>query len=139
MVTEVRDMLGLAPGRREFRVAFGAVRSDEGEIALLTRSMMQVLIDLGEYVDVPESDLRENRTSASRAPPRGDGTQLLHIRFSTERPADALVAVRLRNGWYWIDDRDIASKRAFALVMIFSTLTETGARESLPLVTIPAG
>jgi len=31
---------------------------------------------------------------------------------------------------------DIESKRTFALTMLLSTLTETGAREALPLVTI---
>jgi hypothetical protein len=139
MVTEVRDMLGLAPGQREFRVAFGAVRADDGEIALLTRSMMQVLVDLGDYVEVPEADLREGRAMPSRVPAAAGGGSQLRIRFSAERPADALVAVRLRNGWFWVDDRDIHSKRAFAMVLIFSTLVETGARESLPLVTIPAG
>jgi hypothetical protein len=139
MVAEVRDILGLSPGRRDFRVVFGAVRSDEGEVALLTRSMMQVLIDVGEFVDVPEADLREGRAAQSRAPDPSTGSSRLRILYASERPADALVAVRLRNGWYWIDDRDIDSKRAFAMVLIFSTLVETGARESLPLVTIPAG
>ena len=60
-------------------------------------------------------------------------------RSGSQRPADALVLVPYRGGWFWIDDRDMASKRTFALVMIFSTLSETGGREGLPLVTIPAG
>ena len=64
---------------------------------------------------------------------------VLRIKFSRERPQDGLVQVPYRGGWFWIDDRDVVSKRTFALVMIFSTLAETGARESLPLVTIPAG
>jgi hypothetical protein len=88
---------------------------------------------------VPEADLREGRAMPSRVPAAAGGGSQLRIRFSAERPADALVSVRLRNGWFWVDDRDIHSKRAFAMVLIFSTLVETGARESLPLVTIPAG
>ena len=63
--------------------------------------------------------------------------RLLKVKYATERPADAIVQVHYRDRWYWIDDRDIASKRTFALVMIFSTLSETGTHESLPLVTIP--
>ena len=66
------------------------------------------------------------------------GPGRLRIKHVLERPADALVAVPYHCGWFWIDDRDLESKRSFALVMLFSTLTETGARETLPLVTIPA-
>jgi hypothetical protein len=49
------------------------------------------------------------------------------------------VSVAHRDGWFWIDDRDLSSKATFALVMLLATLTETSAREALPLVTIPAG
>lgn len=89
-------------------------------------------------MDVPETDLREHRTMPSAAF-AGSVSWQLHIKFSRERPSDALALVSYRGGWFWIDDRDLESKRTFGLVMLFSTLTETGARESLPLVTIPSG
>jgi hypothetical protein len=139
MVEEVRQILSLRPGTSEFRVVFGAVPANDGEIALLTRSMLQMLIDLGEYAEVPEEDVRAGRTGAGALRDASANGKLLRIQFSSERPRDALVQVHYRGGWYWIDDRDMASKRTFALVMIFSTLLETGARESMPLVTIPAG
>ena len=41
-------------------------------------------------------------------------------------------------GWFWIDDRDLKTKRAFAFMMMFFTLSETGEKENLPLITIPA-
>ena len=66
-------------------------------------------------------------------------TGQLRIRHSVEKPPDAIAVVPYRGGWFLIDDRDLESKRTFALTLLFSTLTETGARESLPLVTIPAG
>ena len=47
--------------------------------------------------------------------------------------------MRYRNHWYYIDDRDFQSKRAFTFLMVLFSLTETGGRESLPLVTIPGG
>lgn len=139
MLKETRSILSLPTGRSDFRVSFGATPTSDGEIAMLTRSMLQVLIDLGEYVDTPAADVSEGRALASQAPPGGANGHLLRIKFSHERPQDGLVQVPYRGGWFWIDDRDVVSKRTFALVMIFSTLAETGARESLPLVTIPAG
>lgn len=43
-----------------------------------------------------------------------------------------------RNHWFWIDDRDFKSKRTFAFLMVLLSLTETGGKVGLPLVTIPA-
>jgi hypothetical protein len=48
------------------------------------------------------------------------------------------VAVAYRDAWFWIDDRDIRSKRAFAFMLMLFTLTDTGENDSLPLITIPA-
>ena len=53
-------------------------------------------------------------------------------------PADAFVAVQYRDQWFWIDDRDLKSKRVFSLMMMMFTLADTGEREPLPLITIPA-
>jgi hypothetical protein len=139
MLKEARAILSLPPGRSDFRVTFGATPANDGEIAMLTRSMLQMLIDLGEYVDAPAADVSEGRTLASQVSSGGANGHLLKIKFSRERPQDALVQVPYRGGWFWIDDRDVLSKRTFSLVMIFSTLAETGARESLPLVTISGG
>ena len=138
MRKEVREILGLPQDQNEFSVVFGEAASRPGEIAMQTRSMMQVLLSLGALVDVPESDVREGRTSASE-PATTVSAGMLHIKFSKDRPSGALASVAYRNGWYWIDDRDLQSKATFGLVMLLSTLAETGGRENLPLVTIPAG
>ena len=138
MLREVRDLLGIEPGQGEFTVVYGQAPTQPGEFAMLTRSMLQILIDLGLYVDVPETDLREGRVAPGMTLATA-GTGQLRIMHSRERPADALALVPYRGGWFFVDDRDLESKRTFALTLLFSTLTETGARESLPLVTIPAG
>jgi hypothetical protein len=46
--------------------------------------------------------------------------------------------VRYRNYWFWIDDRDLNSKRLFMFLMMFSSLAETGAVPQTPIITIPA-
>jgi hypothetical protein len=55
------------------------------------------------------------------------------------KPDDALVAVPYRGYWFWIDDRDMPSKAMFSFLMFIFTLTETGGKDSTPIVTIPAG
>jgi len=39
--------------------------------------------------------------------------------------------------WFWIDDRDLNSKRMFAFVMLLFSLTETGGDQRAPIVTVP--
>jgi hypothetical protein len=48
------------------------------------------------------------------------------------------VAVPYRAKWFWIADRDLRTKRAFAFMLMLLALADTGEKESLPLITIPA-
>lgn len=40
--------------------------------------------------------------------------------------------------WYWIDDTDIVSKRAFTFTLILFSLAETGQGAAAPIVTVPS-
>jgi hypothetical protein len=132
----VKDILGLDRKRDEFRLVFGSSRRPD-EIAVATRSIQQVLGELATGVDVPEQDLAEGcATARGRAPVEGV-TALMRIRSGNERPADAFAAVQYRNRWFWVDDRDLNSKRMFVFLMMFMSLTESGALPQAPLLTIP--
>ncbi|MCA8964299.1 MAG: hypothetical protein KDC48_05420, partial [Planctomycetes bacterium] len=63
--------------------------------------------------------------------------RLVRIRCGDEAPADAFVAVRYRGRDYWVDDRDLDSKRAFAFMMMLFTLSDPGGEENGPSLTIP--
>ena len=43
-----------------------------------------------------------------------------------------------RGQWFWVDDRDWRSKRAFTAIMFLFTMAENTGEEKLPLITIPA-
>jgi hypothetical protein len=104
---------------------------------MLTRSLLQIMIDMATLVDVPEEHAAEGRTPPSMTlEGPAEDARVIRILSSRERPDDAFTAVY---HWFYIDDRDLRSKRTFAFLMILFSLTETGGRESLPLVTIPAG
>jgi hypothetical protein len=62
----------------------------------------------------------------------------LRIRSGPDRPPDAFVAVRYGRFWFWIDDRDLDSKRVFMFLRMFSALAETGVVPQAAIVTIPA-
>jgi hypothetical protein len=139
-IKELRELLHLDPEATEFKVAFGATASNEKELALQTRSMLHIMTTMAGMVEVPEEDVAQGRT-----PPgyevKGAGAEpvrLINIHCSKNKPTDCYITVPYREHWFWIDDRDLKSKRSFAFVMMLFALVETGEKESLPLITIPA-
>ena len=138
----VRQMLGLDPQGGEFRVVYGAVAANDKELAMLTRSILDILIDMGSFIAVPEAHVQERRVAPTADPEVGPGgpiPPLVRILSSFEKPGDAFVAVPYRDHWYWIDDRDLPSKALFSFLMFIFTLVETGDKGAPPVVTIPAG
>jgi len=57
-------LLGLAPDAREFTVVFGFLAENDREIAMLSRSLLQIMAEYSSYIDVPDSDLAEGRVPA---------------------------------------------------------------------------
>jgi len=140
-VLAVRQMLGLDPRAREFRVVYGSVAANDKELAILSRSILEILIELSSFISVPEAHVAENRVRPTAEPEMGPGgpvPPLIRINSSSERPANSFVSVPYRDYWFWIDDRDIPSKRLFTFLMFVFTLVETGGKEGAPVVTIPA-
>jgi hypothetical protein len=139
---EARALLGLDPKAEEISVVYGSVAVNDKEIAILTRSMLEILIDLSSYIDVPAASATEPRTFPTPAPEVVNDVPvepLIRIFSSTQSPEDAFAAVPYRQEWYWIDDKDFASKRIFSFIMFLFTLTETGDKQGAPVITIPVG
>jgi hypothetical protein len=114
--------------------------ANDKEIGILSRSILEILIDLSSYIAVPEGELASRRVSATAEPemgPQGPIPPLIRIGNSPDRPADAFVAAPYRDSWFWIDDRDVPSKRLFSFIMFVFTLVETASKESPPILTIP--
>jgi hypothetical protein len=132
----VQDTLGLDPKRDEYRLVFGSARHAD-EIALNTRSIQQILGELATGVDVPEADIAEGRATARGSAAAADASALMRIHSGAERPTDAFAAVPYRNHWFWIDDRDLGSKRMFVFLTMFMSLTESGALPQAPVLTLP--
>jgi hypothetical protein len=138
---KVRELLGLNPDGQEFRLAFGTVPQDDKEIAMLTRSMMDILGEASAGVEIPASDVAEGRVSKtgttglpSDLPPRF----LINVHSSTSKPDPgvAFAAVPYRNYWFWVDDRDVTSKRGLGFLMILFTLVESGPTAAPPVLSL---
>jgi len=133
-------MLGLDPSAREFQVVYGTVASNDKEIALLTRSIYEILTDIASYITVPEAHVTDRRvrpTPEGDMGPNGPIPPLIRITSSAGRPADAFVAVPYNGYWFSIDNQDLPSKQMFSSIMFLFTFVETGSKEAAPILTIP--
>jgi hypothetical protein len=139
----VQQTLGFNPNQNgEIRITFGLLPRAPNEMAVLTRSMVEILGELAQGIDVPPEHVTQGRTGpAARVATAPDPRDrpLVRIHSSSEPPPSTYAAVQYRNTWYWIDDGDIASKRVFTFLMLFFSLAETGTPKQAPVLTIPAG
>lgn len=136
---EIRRLLNLPLDEQRFILTYSPMPGSAQELAVNSRSMLQIMQAFASYVQVPEEHLKTHRATPSvdrEFEARQEGG--VRILSGKDKPADAFAAVRYRAHWFWVDDSDLSSKRALTAVMFFFTLTEGGTNEKLPLVTIPA-
>ncbi|MCU0970566.1 MAG: hypothetical protein MUF57_01925 [Gammaproteobacteria bacterium] len=137
----VRTLLRIGNDAREVNLTFGAVPRNDRELALLTRSMLDVLLELSAQVEAPAADVEAGR--AFPVPPAGPESgprdqPLIRVLSGTEPPTDAFVTVWYGGHWFWIDNRDFRSKTAFTFLLMLTSLAGTGAVPQAPVITIPA-
>jgi hypothetical protein len=136
---EIQRLLGLEPGATDYSLVFGLTPRAPTEIAVLTRSMIEIMLEYGVGVDVPDADRTEGRAIPWALAAGGAPTsQLVHVLSGPSAPADAYAAVPFRGRWYWVADRDLTSKVRFTLLMILSSLAETGVAPVTPVITVPS-
>jgi len=137
---EVRRLLKLPAGPQKFVLTYSPVRGADNELAVNSRSMLQIMQAFASYLDVPEAHLKDHSALPAFKNSALEGRQekVVRIHSGKEKPVNAYAAVRYRDHWFWIDEGDWQTKRALTAVMFFFTLAETGAPERLPLITIPA-
>jgi hypothetical protein len=131
-VQELKELLGLDPDREEFRLVFGSVARNGDEIAVRTRSVLQIMAAVAIGVTVPDEHVREGRVMPE--PP--DATRVIEVRSHRHLPRYALVAVRYRDHWFWIDDRDSGSKQAFSTLLQVFSFADTAEPAPMPPVLI---
>ena len=137
---EIRRLLKLPAEPQKFVLTYSPMRGADNELAVNSRSMMQIMQAIASHVDVPEAHLKDSSAwpSPESAPAAEGRRQTVQIHSGKDKPATAFAAVRYRDHWFWVDNGDRQTKRALSTVILIFTLTETGASDKLPLITIPA-
>jgi len=132
----VRDVLDLDHGLNEYTLRYGLIPEGPGEIVVITNSILEMMNELAWYIDVPLEHIEEGRTGTTFVNEDPDLPPLIRVHHATERPPDAYAAVRSRNHWFYLDDRDVTSKRTFAIVQVIFSLTDTGDTARGPVLSI---
>ena len=133
---ELRQLLGLESADHRFELIYSPYQERPNQLAVRTRSLIQVLTALASFVDVPEQHLTSH-AAVSVPPVPSDRPPLLRVHSGDTVPDSAFFAVPFRGSWFWIEDADLRSKSTFVSVMFLFTLTESDEKQTRPVLTIP--
>jgi len=135
----VKQKLGLNPQASEFKVVYGSA-AQQDEIAIQSRSVMEILTQQASSIDIPADDLKHNRAYAvaKTEDPLAERMNI-HIRSGKEKPADAFVSISYRGKWFWIEDTDFKSKQIFSSLLILLSMMESDRGANQPVITVPTG
>lgn len=132
-VSQFKQLLNLDPGLNSFPILYGQVQQGRDEIVLQTHSMLEILLHVSWYMDVPQEHIAEGRTLPTFQP---DGAPLLRINALNSRPETGYIAIKTRDHWYAIDDRDLDSKSTFGVIQVLLSLARDGSQAVAPLISI---
>jgi hypothetical protein len=110
--------------RGEVPIVFAAYPDRPGELAIATRSMMEVLQLMSLGVD---------ETGEGQFDPQAR----VRVHSSKSEPQSAYAAVSRHGRWYWIAADDRASQRALLIAQVLLAVSAEGTPTKEPLLTIP--
>lgn len=137
----LEERLGLAPGLNEYQVVVGRKNEDPRQISIQGLSILEILMELSQFFEVPPEHISEGRTTPTLQPAPNDPNRSppLVVNYSIESPESPFVAIQDRGYWYYIDDRDIESKNMLSLLTVLLSLAESSGTAQTPAITIGAG
>lgn len=132
----LQQLLRLPHDTGSYEIVYGQPPAP-GKIALLTRSVLGILTDLGAQIDVPSASVARGAAKPTVGLIGGE-TRSTIVVHSGAAPSDPYVAISYDGTPYWIDRDDFDSKYAFTVVQDLMALAEADTSSKAPIVTIPA-
>jgi hypothetical protein len=111
---------------------------DSGGIGISTRSLFELLEILSSAVELPEQD-RAGGAAVSYPSP-GMLAKQLRVHYAKTKPSHASVAVKYRGGWFYIDEKDQATKQFFRILttlLAVNIAESTEGASAAPVLTVP--
>ena len=153
-VSELTSLLHLRPGQSRYEVTVGGKESPTGEadaprdlvsLNIYPRSVIQASYYLSHGVMVPQEHYA---CGLATAPVYSEGRPFdwqelfgglftVHSLKQFRRPECASVAVKFRDYWFYIDDRDADTKATFSLLLTMTRINLIGTKKGGPVLTLP--
>jgi hypothetical protein len=127
------ESLALTPGRTVLELDLAGV-PDAVDLRLTTRSVLSSMAWLSGAVSVPGA----HSSIVPRVDPDLVPGDMMDIRVSSEPVDNAFLAVEHRGYWFYIDDKDLESKRTLGLLTSLMRLSiSAGGAQNVPVLTLP--
>jgi hypothetical protein len=121
----------------ELEIVYGRLPARHGTLAVLTRSALQILLAMSQFVVPPDEATEDGEVRPS--PDITPGTAPLTVRSGPLPPARSFVAVEFDGHHFWIEEDDFTSKLIFSFMQSLLGLAEQATEKPAPVLTIPAG
>ncbi len=140
LIDELKSVLGLDPDHSSFRVIRRLIGRKPDEITVRVRSLLAMMGFLSRGLEIPAAHIEEKRIVEMILPDDPELRSLLfplRIHSSVDQPADAFVAVRHHDHWFYITHSDHMSKQAFSLLTYLFQMQAPQAQTLGPMITVP--
>jgi hypothetical protein len=153
-LNELAALLHLEPGRTRYEVTVGSKEQPANErgapgtltaLNIFPRSLVQASYYVSHGVIVPQEHYACGLATAPAisADHQFDWQEMFSGLFTVHsvkqyrRPDCASVAVKYRDYWFSIDDRDADTKSTFSLLLTMTRINLIGTKKSGPVLTLP--
>lgn len=137
VTAEFRSILNLDPSVNDYMLVMGNSPGNRREIAIQTRSMLDLLAGLSAFIELPGQDATSSRVIPVKAA-SAVVVPLLRIQSDKKpRKTDCFTSVEYLDHQFWIANDDIMSKTTFSTLMYLFSLIESGQKTEDPQVVIP--
>jgi len=151
---ELTSLLHLKPGLRQYDVTIGTKESlakergaseESTSLDIFPRSVIQASYYVSHGIIVPAEHYACGLVKSPAIANAGafdwqelsGGLFTVHSVKQHWRPACAAVAVKYRDYWFYIDDRDAETKTTFSMLLTMTRINPTGAKKGGPALTLP--
>jgi len=131
------ELLALDPEAPRYEVVLGVAPRERDEIAIWTRSLIEILSDVANGIDRDADDPPRPRLVGQRREPPRPPLEI-SVAGGPLPPSDTFVRVEYGGRWYWIEDEARWTKRAFSMILLLTTILERDDVAPGTVLTIPA-
>jgi hypothetical protein len=153
---ELARLLNVTPGLDRYVIRSDFLEDDEedpalpgalgdDDIALNTRSILQIMTFLSKGVCLPEEHEARGVAPTLRGP---DGCPydwtrvtagVFRVHSSKHRPKEAEVAVKYKDYWFYVREDDPVSRSTITALDLLNGIQQSSDEESGPILTLPVG